>query len=368
MTAADLKHVAVQGDADRMITLGELCDLVGGPGDAGDRAQEPLRRRPAARSRAPPSVLARLSRTGGGDVVRSRPDRGGARRSRPRSRAAWSPRAAIAITDWDQLSAAHQARARLFRARAAHPPAVHRLFGEGPAGARSRACARKLFGLPLLTWTVRTDADRQRARTLGRPDDLRRISAVKLRINDRHEGCTPNGHGRDRTHAAGCQRDRRHSRRGLGRLRQSRHPASLPRGHRWLAGLDIKDRLQPIHIARFSVLRSNSPARSARAPAGSRCTSSPRTPSGQLVGAVPCYAKSHSQGEYVFDHGWAEAYERAGGSYYPKLQVSVPFTPATGRRLLVRPGPQADAVARRSPTGWPKSAGARMPPRCTSPS
>jgi predicted N-acyltransferase len=65
---------------------------------------------------------------------------------------------------------------------------------------------------------------------------------------------------------------------------------------------------------------------------------------GVLLGAVPCYAKSHSRGEYVFDHGWAEAYERAGGSYYPKLQVSVPFTPATGRRLLVRPGPQAAAV------------------------
>ncbi|HEV3373398.1 MAG TPA: GNAT family N-acetyltransferase [Xanthobacteraceae bacterium] len=65
---------------------------------------------------------------------------------------------------------------------------------------------------------------------------------------------------------------------------------------------------------------------------------------GELLGVVPCYAKSHSQGEYVFDHGWAEAYERAGGSYYPKLQVSVPFTPATGRRLLVRPGPQAQAV------------------------
>jgi predicted N-acyltransferase len=65
---------------------------------------------------------------------------------------------------------------------------------------------------------------------------------------------------------------------------------------------------------------------------------------GTLLGAVPCYAKSHSQGEYVFDHGWADAYERAGGEYYPKLQVSVPFTPATGRRLLVRPGPQADAV------------------------
>jgi predicted N-acyltransferase len=65
---------------------------------------------------------------------------------------------------------------------------------------------------------------------------------------------------------------------------------------------------------------------------------------GTLLGAVPCYVKSHSRGEYVFDHGWAEAYERAGGSYYPKLQVSVPFTPATGRRLLARPGPHADAV------------------------
>jgi predicted N-acyltransferase len=65
---------------------------------------------------------------------------------------------------------------------------------------------------------------------------------------------------------------------------------------------------------------------------------------GALLGAVPCYVKSHSRGEYVFDHGWADAYERAGGRYYPKLQVAVPFTPATGRRLLVPPGPQAPAV------------------------
>ena len=55
---------------------------------------------------------------------------------------------------------------------------------------------------------------------------------------------------------------------------------------------------------------------------------------GQLVGAAPAYLKSHSQGEYVFDHGWAEAWERAGGSYYPKLQVTIPFTPCPGRRLL----------------------------------
>jgi uncharacterized protein len=65
---------------------------------------------------------------------------------------------------------------------------------------------------------------------------------------------------------------------------------------------------------------------------------------GTLLGATPCYVKSHSRGEYVFDHGWAEAFEHAGGDYYPKLQVAVPFTPVTGPRLLARPGPLAEAV------------------------
>jgi hypothetical protein len=65
---------------------------------------------------------------------------------------------------------------------------------------------------------------------------------------------------------------------------------------------------------------------------------------GRVLGVAPCYLKSHSQGEYVFDRGWAEAYERAGGQYYPKLQVSVPFTPATGRRLLVAPGPHRNEL------------------------
>jgi predicted N-acyltransferase len=67
-------------------------------------------------------------------------------------------------------------------------------------------------------------------------------------------------------------------------------------------------------------------------------------PSGAALGVAPCYLKSHSRGEYVFDRGWAEAYERAGGDYYPKLQVSVPFTPATGRRLLVAPGHRSHEV------------------------
>jgi predicted N-acyltransferase len=57
----------------------------------------------------------------------------------------------------------------------------------------------------------------------------------------------------------------------------------------------------------------------------------------QLVACAPAYVKTHSMGEYVFDHSWAHAYENAGGRYYPKLQICAPFTPVTGRRLLVRP-------------------------------
>ncbi|PKP69776.1 MAG: GNAT family N-acetyltransferase [Alphaproteobacteria bacterium HGW-Alphaproteobacteria-4] len=62
---------------------------------------------------------------------------------------------------------------------------------------------------------------------------------------------------------------------------------------------------------------------------------------GNTLAVAPLYVKGHSQGEYIFDHGWADALERAGGHYYPKLQVAVPFTPVTGRRLLARPGQEA---------------------------
>ncbi len=64
-----------------------------------------------------------------------------------------------------------------------------------------------------------------------------------------------------------------------------------------------------------------------------------------LIAVAPLYAKGHSQGEYIFDHNWAHAYERAGGRYYPKLQCAVPFTPATGRRLLTAPGHTATGRA-----------------------
>ncbi len=69
---------------------------------------------------------------------------------------------------------------------------------------------------------------------------------------------------------------------------------------------------------------------------GSACAETGWQPAHLLTpdGLMPLYLKSHSQGEYVFDHGWAEALERAGGDYYPKLQCAVPFTPVTGRRLL----------------------------------
>ncbi len=64
---------------------------------------------------------------------------------------------------------------------------------------------------------------------------------------------------------------------------------------------------------------------------------------GPACAVAPCYVKGHSQGEYVFDHGWADAYQQAGGRYYPKLLMAVPFTPVPGPRLLVRPG--ADAAS-----------------------
>ena len=67
---------------------------------------------------------------------------------------------------------------------------------------------------------------------------------------------------------------------------------------------------------------------------------------GQTIAVAPMYAKGHSQGEYIFDHNWAHAFERAGGRYYPKLQIAVPHTPATGRRLLTHPDfPEAGMAA-----------------------
>ncbi len=72
---------------------------------------------------------------------------------------------------------------------------------------------------------------------------------------------------------------------------------------------------------------------------------------GQVAGVAPCYVKTHSQGEYIFDHGWAQAYERAGGRYYPKLQCAVPFTPVSGPRLIA----SSPAVQRALLAAWRNS-------------
>ena len=80
-----------------------------------------------------------------------------------------------------------------------------------------------------------------------------------------------------------------------------------------------------------------------------------RGEAGQVVAVAPMYAKSHSYGEYVFDHGWAHALERAGGDYYPKLQVAAPFSPAPGPRLLRHPdaGVPVARIGLRAGTGLP---------------
>ena len=156
----------------------------------------------------------------------------------------------------------------------------------------------------------------------------------------------------DRTHAADRELHRRYRRRGLGRLRQSGCALTPTNGARRVSAAtrnlsgDFRhfnpSTTHSYHTISCPRLKASG---SVRARAGWQPMHLlAEDAGGALLGAVPCYVKSHSRGEYVFDHGWAEAYERAGGSYYPKLQVAVPFTPATGRRLLVRPGPQADAV------------------------
>lgn len=65
----------------------------------------------------------------------------------------------------------------------------------------------------------------------------------------------------------------------------------------------------------------------------------------KIFALAPLYIKTHSQGEYIFDHSWAQAFENAGGNYYPKLQMAIPFTPATGRRFLTKPGHEAAGIA-----------------------
>ena len=90
-------------------------------------------------------------------------------------------------------------------------------------------------------------------------------------------------------------------------------------------------------------------------------------PDGTILGVVPLYAKTHSYGEYVFDYGWADAYERAGGRYYPKLLSAVPFTPVPGPRLLLRPARRRETRAHLIAAMVELAPTAGTSPRCTSP-
>ena len=100
----------------------------------------------------------------------------------------------------------------------------------------------------------------------------------------------------------------------------------------------------PHPFTRFAFFESLENSGSANAKTGWKPAHLLLERAGAPVALLPLYLKSHSYGEYVFDHGWADAFERAGGRYYPKLQASVPFTPATGRKLLVAAG-EAEAEA-----------------------
>jgi predicted N-acyltransferase len=103
----------------------------------------------------------------------------------------------------------------------------------------------------------------------------------------------------------------------------------------WNACANPQSAADPHPFTRFEFFSTLEDSGSASARTGWRPCHLVIERDGRVQGLLPLYLKSHSQGEYVFDWGWADAFERAGGSYYPKLQASVPFTPVTGRRLLV---------------------------------
>ena len=222
-------------------------------------------------------------------------------------------------SEWYDLDDSQKRSLAFLHPRAAHAAAFRRLSREGPALAWPVDCTQHLRPA-----AARLDGAQRRGpgprQTLGRPDDFRGLSGRKLiKVDERANLQT----------SASCR------------------PSPTSRRPRGTPAPILNRRLKFARTTRSSrtrfCTRWKPPARPPRAPAGSRSISSPRSASA-VVGVVPCYLKSHSRGEYVFDAGWAEAYERAGGSYYPKLQVSVPFTPATGRRLLVAPGETADPI------------------------
>src|SRR6185437_4827850 len=115
-------------------------------------------------------------------------------------------------------------------------------------------------------------------------------------------------------------------------------PASTIGAEAWNACANPKRSNDPHPFTRYEFFAACEESGSATARNGWRPCHLAIERGGKIVGLLPLYLKNHSQGEYVFDHGWADAFARAGGSYYPKLQASVPFTPVTGKRFLVAEG------------------------------
>ncbi len=176
--------------------------------------------------------------------------------------------------------------------------------------------------MPVVAWTVRAAGAVGRGQgRLRQPDlrGLRRVTAVEAG-GAASTAASPRSAARPGTPAPATRL-----------CRQSVHPLRLP-GRRWRRPAAPIERTGwgPQHL-------------------------SVEDEAGRVAAVMPLYLKTHSQGEYVFDHAWADAYERAGGRYYPKLQCAAPFTPVTGPRLLVRP----DVDRRRRP---PAAAGRRPDP------
>jgi predicted N-acyltransferase len=115
-------------------------------------------------------------------------------------------------------------------------------------------------------------------------------------------------------------------------------PASTIGQAAWDACANPQGSADPHPFTRYAFFAACEESGSATARTGWRPCHMAIERGSDIVGLLPLYLKNHSQGEYVFDHGWADAFARAGGSYYPKLQASVPFTPVAGKRFLIADG------------------------------
>ena len=245
-------------------------------------------------------------------------------------------------------------------------PRFRRLLGQRSAGARALDRAQSVR-LPLLTWTVRTPE--QRARAARYADQMifealcRNLTAgqaLEVLLLQSWVQCTMFGVAVAKSApwtllkspSKPCLPSAMIAGRGMGCLRQSGAGPDSLNGLDTLAGSCPLQ--NPATTPSCRMRFSRPPRQSGSAIAAHRlgaAASAREDRDGRIAGIVPCYLKSHSQGEYVFDRGWADAYERAGGRYYPKLQASVPFTPATGPRLLIRDGVDRERDRQRARAG-----------------